>query len=195
MKNKLKVCYLSISIMIICLSANNILCNEIQNNNDFGKLIKEKRLDGKIYQSTNHGKTWECFNLKNSMDFQKIVERRLNGKYFISFDKGSHWVEMKKTEIENKSYKLNHSSKLLMYPNPFSDNITISFFNPKDQKLNIRIYDSMGNEVVNSLLINITSSSYDLNLSFKDLLNGIYYLRIFDLNSGESEMIYPLIKL
>jgi hypothetical protein len=181
--------------MLISISANNILCNEIQNHNDFGKLIKEKRLDGKIYQSTNHGKTWECFNLRNNMDFQKIVERRLNGKYFISFDKGQHWVEMTKKEIENNSYKLNLSNNILVYPNPFLDNITISLFNHKDQNLNIRIYDSMGNVVVNSLLINITSSSYDLNLSFKNLLNGIYYLRIFDLNFGESEMIYPLIKL
>jgi hypothetical protein len=195
MKNKFRHCLLSIFIMLISISANNILCNEIQNHNDFGKLIKEKRLDGKIYQSTNHGKTWECFNLRNNMDFQKIVERRLNGKYFISFDKGQHWVEMTKKEIENNSYKLNLSNNILVYPNPFLDNITISLFNHKDQNLNIRIYDSMGNVVVNSLLINITSSSYDLNLSFKNLLNGIYYLRIFDLNFGESEMIYPLIKL
>jgi Secretion system C-terminal sorting domain len=69
-----------------------------------------------------------------------------------------------------------------IYPNPFSNQITVEIWSSKDQNVNLNLISSLGNSVftqnttlfqgLNSLEINLSTGS--------SLSNGIYYLHLID---------------
>lgn len=82
----------------------------------------------------------------------------------------------------------NASSETQVYPNPFYDQLTISFKYKKTSELTLEIYDPLGRKVFTKQKLNLEQFQEVLNLS--SLLKGIYCLRIMD--SGriiESKMI------
>jgi len=78
---------------------------------------------------------------------------------------------------------IDNTSYIKIYPNPSESNLFIDFGNDDALSLHIFIYDITGKEVFNQ---NIQSTSTIISLSHK-LLNGIYLLRINDLNKQNTE--------
>ena len=69
--------------------------------------------------------------------------------------------------------KLNTTSNLLVYPNPTKDEVLIKM--DKLHIKNVKIFNQNG-----MLQKDIHIEEYEVNLSFGDLPEGIYYLHILD---------------
>jgi hypothetical protein len=74
-------------------------------------------------------------------------------------------------------YKLSQN-----YPNPFNPATTIRYSIPKQQKVTLKLYNVLGQEV--ATLINRVQKAghYQLNYNAKDLASGVY---IYTIKAGE----------
>ena len=62
-----------------------------------------------------------------------------------------------------------------VFPNPFSDKLTLQFNEPLPGDANVKVHDVFGNLVK---VFTITKGSQELILDGKDLLNGGYILDV-----------------
>ena len=76
-----------------------------------------------------------------------------------------------------------------MYPNPTDSNITIDFQIQNIEKLNIKVFNLLGKEVLSKQI-----SKNDPSLMLTDLKNGIYLIRITSLN-GENSTTKRFVKI
>lgn len=75
--------------------------------------------------------------------------------------------------LQPRAYNLKQN-----YPNPFNPSTTITFNIPKEEKVSMKVYNLLGQEV--STLMNEYKSAgvYTLNFDAKNLSSGIYFYRI-----------------
>lgn len=64
------------------------------------------------------------------------------------------------------------------YPNPFNPNTTISFLIPKNEYLELNLYNSKGSLIRSILKGNYPSGIHNTNFNGNDLTSGIYYCRL-----------------
>ncbi|AFH48190.1 Hypothetical protein IALB_0478 [Ignavibacterium album JCM 16511] len=64
------------------------------------------------------------------------------------------------------------------YPNPFNPNTTIEFSLPKDSKVKLVIYNSIGEEVATLINNQLSAGYYKYNWNASDLTSGIYYYKL-----------------
>ena len=64
------------------------------------------------------------------------------------------------------------------YPNPFNPSTTIKFDIPKQDFVNIKIYDMLGREVSEILNEKLNAGSYEVNFEAGSLSSGVYFYRI-----------------
>ena len=76
-----------------------------------------------------------------------------------------------------------------IYPNPTDSNITIDFQIQNIEKLNIKVFNLLGKEVLSKQI-----SKNDPSLMLTDLKNGIYLIRITSLN-GENSTTKRFVKI
>tara|TARA_B100000795_G_scaffold264792_1_gene245727 strand:+ start:5412 stop:6032 length:621 start_codon:yes stop_codon:yes gene_type:complete len=76
-----------------------------------------------------------------------------------------------------------------MYPNPTDSNITIDFQIQNIEKLNVKIFNLLGKEVLSKQI-----SKNDTSLMVSELKNGIYLIRITSLN-GENSTTKRFVKI
>lgn len=74
-------------------------------------------------------------------------------------------------------------SNLKIFPNPVSENASISFYNSTEQQLQISIADALGREVKIIASQNCKPGNITLNFDASDFENGIYFLNIVNGNS------------
>ena len=88
------------------------------------------------------------------------------------------------TEIENESADVN-SHHCKVFPNPFANRITIKYKNGDGKNLNFSVFDMFGREVFHSQINTLSSgqNEYHIDLSDKNLENGIYSYMIGDSNT------------
>jgi len=80
-----------------------------------------------------------------------------------------------KDENSPKSYSLNQN-----YPNPFNPNTTISYSIANPGLVTVRIFNILGEEILQLVNEYKNSGSYSVNFDASRLSSGIYY----SLNSG-----------
>ena len=68
---------------------------------------------------------------------------------------------------------------LNVFPNPFSDNTTISFNLDKKQNVSIGVYDVIGKEIISlSNATELNAGSYSFPLNKNTLKQGIYFVKL-----------------
>ena len=84
-----------------------------------------------------------------------------------------------------KEYKLEHN-----YPNPFNPSTTIVYSLPKDDNVQLKIYDVLGNLV--STLINgpVKAGKHEVKFDGKDLSSGIYF---YSLKASNFKQTYKMV--
>lgn len=94
-------------------------------------------------------------------------------------------VEQDNTSVTPKTYELSQN-----YPNPFNPSTTIKFALPKAGNVTIKIYDSVGNEVVTLQNGYLSTGSYKVNWNAQGLSSGIYY---YKLSSDEFNLVKKMV--
>jgi hypothetical protein len=64
------------------------------------------------------------------------------------------------------------------YPNPFNPSTTIAFDLPKDEFVNLTVYNSVGQEVAVLVNENTKAGSYDIKFDATNLPSGVYLYRL-----------------
>ena len=76
-----------------------------------------------------------------------------------------------------------------MYPNPTNSNLTIDFKIQDIEKLNIKVFNLLGKEVLSKQI-----SKNDTSLTVSNLKNGVYLIRISSL-TGENSTTKRFVKI
>ena len=63
------------------------------------------------------------------------------------------------------------------YPNPFNPSTTIDFSIPKSSNVSLKIYDVLGNEVMNVMNEFKPAGNYSVNVNAMNLTSGIYFYK------------------
>lgn len=72
-------------------------------------------------------------------------------------------------------------SNITLYPNPFTENLNISFNSINNEKIEIRLYDITGKLILNKDY-SISTGNNSINVNTTDLSGGVYVINIQ--NSG-----------
>jgi len=86
----------------------------------------------------------------------------------------------------------NTSSRILAYPNPFTNRVTIIVNSEQEESETVKIFNGMG-EMKYEYTVNLSSGTSDLSIDFSDYPIGIYYLKIYSTN-GEVREVVRLVK-
>ncbi|MEI7594973.1 MAG: glycoside hydrolase family 3 C-terminal domain-containing protein [Bacteroidota bacterium] len=73
--------------------------------------------------------------------------------------------------------KISSSSSFNVFPNPFNDQITLTYFSEESSDAKLNLFDAQGRKVWESALISLNQGNNQLNFSLNDITSGIYYLR------------------
>jgi type IX secretion system substrate protein/BNR/Asp-box repeat protein len=86
-----------------------------------------------------------------------------------------------------KEYKLGQN-----FPNPFNPTTTINFGLPKASLVTMKIYDILGNEVLNVVNEYVRAGNYSVTVDASNLPSGVYFYKI---NAGEFTDVKKLMLL
>ena len=81
-------------------------------------------------------------------------------------------IKSKDSNIPEKFYLMQN------YPNPFNPSTTIEFGLPKDRKVSIIIYNSVGEQVKKLLNKELKAGFYKMHFRLNGLSSGVYFIRI-----------------
>ena len=78
-----------------------------------------------------------------------------------------------------------------MYPNPFRENVSLNLYLNTDQKVELKLYNSLGT-VISSVSVELNKGSHELNILEalkleKNISDGVYMLKIR--YNGDEELI------
>ena len=74
------------------------------------------------------------------------------------------------TELSGKSIQV--------YPNPLTENSTLSFYLSNPETVNVSVFNNLGMEVIKIANQQLQSGIQNINLNVTSLENGIYFIRI-----------------
>lgn len=77
------------------------------------------------------------------------------------------------SEISLSDYSLNQN-----YPNPFNPLTTIEFSIPKQEYVNLKVYDLLGKEIKTLVSNNLQSGKYSVNFDASNLPSGMYFYKL-----------------
>lgn len=85
--------------------------------------------------------------------------------------------------------EVNLSESILVYPNPFTDNLNIKTDGVLNAHLDYFLFDASGREVTNGKIS--ANDSRQISIDVKQLKQGLYYLHCFD---GSNSSVHKVIK-
>jgi len=172
---------------IIELSVENSSINDVENLS-----VKAVNIPGWIKLNQNEIKIQKLqkkesipvlfsFDLDKSSPVQKqtslefIIESEKNKSDKDNNTNKDKWIKKIQIEVLNPDkYELYQN-----YPNPFNPETVISYQLPNISKVEIKVYDILGNEI--STLVNELKEAgfYKLNFNGSNLSSGVYFYRIY----------------
>ncbi len=81
-------------------------------------------------------------------------------------------------EQNDFSGNINYFSLNQNYPNPFNPKTVISFQLPVSNKVTLRVYDVLGNEIANLVNEELSAGEYEVEFKGEVLTSGIYFYQI-----------------
>jgi hypothetical protein len=73
------------------------------------------------------------------------------------------------------------------YPNPFNPSTTIDFTLALDSKVNLKIFNVLGQEVAQLLNTDLSAGSHTITFNAANLNSGIYFYKIVAIGSDGTE--------
>lgn len=136
-------------------------------------------LDHKVYVSKNNGDTWsemnEGFDTIGMGDYFS-----LSGNCLIMSKNNAIWrfdlsqiTDVKQTQFSIHNFKLFQN-----YPNPFNPITIIKFSLPVSEKVELKVYDVLGNEVASLLNEEKPAGTYEVKFDGSSLSSGVYFYSI-----------------
>ena len=122
----------------------------------------------------------ELFFQGSNMVYPTYYEK--NHSLFITYYNQNDWGEIPLTTSSVTSEELQKEFALYSnYPNPFNPSTKIKFSVPQLSKVVIKVYDSLGKEIVTLVDEEKPAGNYEVEFDGKNLTSGIYF---YKLNAG-----------
>ena len=131
-----------------------------------------------IYSNIESGEeiTFRFYNSKEDQWYE--FEEKLNFESDMIEANAFDPFELKNGSIMNTDWMTVNGFSYDVYPNPFNGLLNINFDNPKNQRVNISIFDGYGRKIRILKDRSYPQGNQNLNWDGQDLPNGIYYFRI-----------------
>ena len=137
----------------------------------------EKSADNKKYSELAFIKGKGTSTEKSSYTY--IDKSVLSGKYYyrlkqVDFD--GTYQYYKSVEIDlglPKNYSLDQN-----YPNPFNPSTTIRFALPANAKVNVKLYNTLGQEVANVINSELNAGVHEVIFNASNFSSGVYFYRL-----------------
>ena len=131
-----------------------------------------------IYSNIESGEeiTFRFYNSKEDQWYE--FEEKLNFESDMIEANAFDPFELKNGSIMNTDWMTVNGFSYDVYPNPFNGLLNINFDNPKNQRVNISIFDGYGRKIRILKDRSYPQGNQNLNWDGKDLPNGMYYFRI-----------------
>ena len=166
-------------------TSNNLFCNSplaiSQNSGILPKIYAPSEFDGGSSYSHWDENIFLAGDI-NSLMTPQIARGEANhtpGDITLGFFKDMGWSICSTLSID----EVNSASTITTWPNPFSDQITLSFSNLNSTKLNVKLIDIKGSVIFSKQLNYDGSNSITLN-NIGNLQSGIYIISISDSTSN-----------
>ncbi|NNG27091.1 MAG: T9SS type A sorting domain-containing protein [Ignavibacteriaceae bacterium] len=145
------------------------------------KLIRELTC-GISYMSQNSNST--IIGLGSSSLVDSIIVRWAGGSTIdilrnVSVNQTITLVEGE--TIVNVENQLNFPAEFVLnqnYPNPFNPNTKINFSLAVDSKVNLKVFDILGQEVANLISADLLAGSHNVDFNAASINSGVYFYRI-----------------
>ena len=112
-------------------------------------------------------------------DYSYTDNSTLSGKYYyrlrqVDLDGSFHYTSSIEADLGiPKQFSLDQN-----YPNPFNPSTTIRFALPMNAKVNIRLYNTLGQEVVNILNSELDAGVHETVFNASNFSSGVYFYRL-----------------
>ena len=119
----------------------------------------------------------ELFFQGSNMVYPTYYEK--NHSLFITYYNQNDWGEIPLTTSSVTSEELQKEFALYSnYPNPFNPSTKIKFSVPQLSKVVIKVYDSLGKEIVTLVDEEKPAGNYEVEFDGKNLTSGIYFYKL-----------------
>ncbi len=143
-----------------------------------------------VYATLNGGINWDTLNIRlNSFSFFSNHQAYgLGDKYLYYSDDGWYSYNVIDSTIvsineKNETSKTPQSIILYQnYPNPFNPNTTIEFNIKEAAKVNLKIYDALGNYITTLLDDYESAGIHKVEFKVNNLSSGVYFYQIISGN-------------
>jgi photosystem II stability/assembly factor-like uncharacterized protein len=136
-----------------------------------------------IYKTTDYGTTWTTDYTAPAVLWHIALSRTGAAGYAVGASGGVSKNPLLFTGVIPISGEVPSSFYLAQnYPNPFNPQTTINFSLPKSAFVSLKVYDVLGNEVLNLVNENKTAGNYAVRVDGTKLSSGVYF---YTLNAGD----------
>ena len=144
--------------------------NEINNINDNTKYFSD------TYYYTSDG----VYQDKTNMGYggKKITDPKGDVKYSFIDIIGTSWQIKKLVDVSDEEIIPKQFSLFQNYPNPFNPTTTISFDLPERSKVQLKIFNILGEEVKDLINEERTAGHYNYNWNANGLASGVYFYKL-----------------
>ena len=141
---------------------------------------------GSILKTTNAGHSW---NSTNSGVTEPLNDIALGNHIYIVGNNGVLLKSANSTRTDNDIF-INYFELSQNYPNPFNPITKINYSVPSSSLVTLRVYDVLGNEVVELVNKEQRKGNYTVIFNGNNLASGVYF---YKLNEGEYTITKKLI--
>ena len=147
--------------------------------------------DISIGLTTNNGATWDFVTQKNTSEFgvyRWLVPDSPSSECFImildkenSSNRDTSENSFTIENVNNITNNINSPFQFKLeqnYPNPFNPSTKIRFSLSESQKVMLKIYDALGNEVKDLMNEYLEAGNHEVEINAEGLASGIYYYRV-----------------
>ena len=171
--------------LLIAITSNNLFSNSPTAVAQNGNVLPKIYTPSEFNQGSSYSH-WDEFVFpagnSNSLMTPRIASGEANhnpGEITIGFFKDMGWGICSTLSID----EVNVSSKVNVWPNPFTDQISVGFTNLNSTKLQIKLFDIKGSMILSKQITYDGNESIYLN-DLGNLQKGIYFMTITNTSSN-----------
>ncbi len=125
---------------------------------------------------------WQAFPQYTNLEIARLVEESAdhysNPDYKIGYGVPDFRKAMEKQQALTVYNKNKETQNIFVYPNPFSDNVSLMITQPVNGELTLRLVDISGRELYKAKINSKSEPFFNINFSQLNLQRGIYLLQV-----------------